>query len=99
MDSTMMQSDRAGHIWEGKINNIRKSGLETWRGEWVVDAHRLQIRVIDRERKIIDIWEMQSEQHWIGTYSQKGDLYECGGSLANSDRTFTAELYLPEAPG
>lgn len=96
-DSTMTQSDRAGHIWEGKINNIRKSGLETWRADWVVDSHRLQIRVIDRERHIIDVWEMQPEQHWIGTYTQTGDLYEVAGSLGGSDRTFTAELHLPEA--
>lgn len=93
---SMTQWDRAGHKWQGNIGGIKRIGPDTWGGEWVVDDHRLIITITDRVNKIIDIWEMQPEQHWVGQFSQDENQYEVKGMLLNNnDRGYTAILELP----
>lgn len=92
--SLMVQHDRRGSTWDGNISKIKKIGPDTWSAFWENQNHDLKIMITDRAANKIEIWELEPEQHWTGTYTEDGEYYEAKGNLP-PDRTFDAILVLP----
>lgn len=104
MADYMSQTDHRGSDWSGPISDVVLAGLDTWTAKWTDQknnnvVHTLRVTV-NETAGTMDIFEMQPEQHWVGTYRKtEAGVYLTAGHLANgaADRVFSAVITLPQA--
>lgn len=83
-----------GKLWWGPLTNIQLVGPDTWSAHWHNSQNEdrdITITLIENRRKV-DIWEQQSNQHWVAPINLRGTICYVKGKDTTGKYDFTAVL-------